>query len=119
MKTYGLYMLSFNGDYVKDSEHETIESIDIAIENMGSKWISYPWPFIVKGQTVKAIYGSFIDLTGESYLNIFLRGKRCKTICKIFKDFYERNASVEWDSEQFELMLIHYLDMKKKLSKVN
>ena len=48
---YKIVLMSFDGDYVVDSEHETIENANETATELGSKWCFYPWYFCVKNKT--------------------------------------------------------------------
>ena len=39
---------SINGDYVTDNERDTVTEVWDAVNNMGSRWIFYPLPFVIK-----------------------------------------------------------------------
>lgn len=87
MKKFEIIMIAIDGGSVKDSNHETIEAANEAINDMGSKWFFYPFASIVRGQTVKQLYGALYNrATGENILNKLLSGKRLKTVKKLFMD---------------------------------
>ena len=95
--------MSFDGETIKDGEAATIEEADEIINNWGSKWIYYPYPIIIKGQTVKRIYGTFYNTkTGENIVNKLFAGKRLKTIKRLFKLAFDTHIS----PEEFETNLI-------------
>ena len=87
METYKLICMSFDGDHVKDSEHDTLESLYNTLEGLGSKWFFYPFAMVVKGQTVKESFGCLTDIqSGELLMNKTFAGKRLKTVIKMFKE---------------------------------
>ncbi len=110
MKTYKLIQMSFDGEYVQDSEHETIEQAEQTSSDLGSKWYFYPLTVIVKGQTVKETGGSLCFISsGEPVLSELLKGKRLKTVKHILNTVSKLDEAqyCEWD--QFEILLIDYL----------
>lgn len=110
MKTYKLICMSFDGNYVTNSEHESIEEAGEASGDMGSKWYFYPFHFIVSGETVVETGEGLINMqTKEAYMSKMFKGKRLKTVVKAFESankFCNRN-SLEVDSYEFENILIH------------
>lgn len=107
---YTLFMVTFDGDYVKDSEHNTIEEAQDAIANMGSKWFFYPFPVIVKNHTKNKIIaetgGIFFNIqTGECLLNKKFQGKHFNTLLQTFTQASKKNELLNADADQFE----HYI----------
>ena len=111
MKNYTLIQFSFDGKYITDSSHETIEQCWNRYDNNGSKWYFYPFPMVIKGQTVKEAGGCFVNMqTGDVILNKLLSGKRVKTVKKAFEKIYKylEESDITVDTEQFEDILIDY-----------
>jgi len=108
--TYKLIFMSFDGAYVTDSEHDTKESAFEAIENIGSKWFFYPFPFIVMNKTVVETGEGLVNMaTGEAYMPKMFKGKRLATIIKAFKevnDYLNDEGITNCDGYQFEELLI-------------
>jgi len=110
MKTYKLLQFSFDGEYVIDSEHETIEDAQEASADLGSKWFFYPLTVIISGQTVQETGGAFYNMkTGVCLLSEKLKGKRVKTVCKILKKASERPEMEGAEWEEFEDYLLETL----------
>ena len=107
MKTYDLYVMSFNGDTIKDSSHETLEQAWETASNFGSKWYFYPWAFVTKGNTVRDFGGIFINKTTQrSFLAEMFVGKRIETVKKVFKSMYDKTDVFEIGPEEFEDFII-------------
>jgi len=111
MKNYQLIQMSFDGEYVKDSEHTTIEAAQNASAELGSKWYFYPFSIIVKGQTVKETGGNICYMpSGEPVLSRLLKGKRLKTVKSIFNSLSKSDEMQGADPMLFEEVLIEYLE---------
>ena len=107
MKTYKLLQFGFDGSYVTDSEHKRLEDAQNASVNLGSKWFFYPLSVIISGQTVVETGGLYYNTkTGNCLLSEKLKGKRVKTVCKIFTmaSKLPELAGCEWD--EFENYLL-------------
>lgn len=101
--------MSFDGEYVTDSHHETIEQAENAIANLGSKWFFYPFSFIVKGKTIKESCEGLVNMaTKKAYMPIMFDGKRLNTVVRAFEEAnqYVNNNSMEVDCYEFEEILI-------------
>ena len=99
--------MSFDGETIMDSEHESIESAIYTIENIGSKWFFYPFCLIVKKQTVKEIYGSFVNMqTGESCLGEEFKNKRLKTVKNAFNKASKLPGAENMDALAFEDLIL-------------
>lgn len=105
-----LFQMAFDGDYVKDSEHGTLEEAEETSADLGSKWYFYPFSIIVKGQTVVETGGNNYgkDENGDFYciLSNLLKGKRLTTVQKIFKRVSELPEAQNVDGTRFEDLLI-------------
>ena len=109
MKTnqFKLIQMSFDGEYVHDSDHNTIEDAEEASAELGSKWFFYPFSIIVKGQTVKSTGGNLYDMqTQECILSKLLSGKRLQTVKKLFSKVSEMPEAKNLDCVQYEDLLI-------------
>ena len=107
MENYKLMFMSFDGETVNDSVHESIESAIEAIDNIGSKWYFYPYCLITKNQTVKEIFGSLVNMqTGESCLNERFGNKRIKTVKKAFNEASKKTEAVGLDVIDFEHFIL-------------
>ena len=109
MKNFKLIQMSFDGAFVTDSTHETLESAQYTSANLGSKWYFYPWSIITKGQTVVETGGAFYNMkSGKCLLSEKLKGKRFKTAQKLFSKVSKLEDAQNVDSEEFELILLDY-----------
>ena len=107
MKTYDLYVMSFNGDTIKNSSHETLEQAWETASNFGSKWYFYPWAFVVKGNTVRDFGGIFINKTTQrSFLAEMFVGKRIETVKKVFANASGNKFTKDMNPEEFEDFII-------------
>lgn len=79
---YKLICMSFDGEYITEGEYQTEAAALERSDNMGSRWYFYPFHFLTSksGKTIK---------NGGAFLN-WTKGKRVKTIQKIFKRNSER-----------------------------
>jgi hypothetical protein len=99
--------MSFDGETVRDSQHDTIEEAQEASADMGSKWFFYPWHIIVKGVTVKEMGGTFTSTkTDRSVLEEIFANKRLSTVKKFFNKISKRPDAQDLDSEAFEMLII-------------
>jgi hypothetical protein len=107
---YKLIQMSFDGKYVTDSEHESIEDAGNASADLGSKWFFYPFSFIVKGQTVVDTGEGLVNMaTKEAYMPKMFKRKRLDSVVKAFKkanDFCTKNE-ITCDCYEFENILIN------------
>lgn len=110
MKKVKLYVLSFDGECVCDSEHDTLEQANEKASDLGSKWFFYPWPVMVRGKTIVDIGGVFFNRkTNTPILYELFKGKRFNTIQKIFKKFSEKEEMQNVNVETFEEFIIDNL----------
>jgi hypothetical protein len=110
MKNYRLLQFAFDGYYVTDSEHETIEDARETSEDLGSKWFFYPLTVIASGQTVKETGGAFYNTqTGACLLSEKLKGKRVKTVCKILSEASKKPELIGCEWDEFESYLLETL----------
>lgn len=86
---YQVLCMSFDGGFIKEGNFETIEDAWEHSCNMGSRWIFYPFHFVVKNKTIKST-PQFWD---------FFENKRIKTVSKILEKMSKKeelqNACVE------------------------
>ena len=97
MKKYKLICMSFDGDYVTDSTHETIGQAWDTAADLGSKWFFYPFSFVCTEKTI-------IDTPEQ--LTMFA-GRRIKTVKRIFSNYASKEETEGMDCEEFILSLIH------------
>ena len=77
MKTiYNAICFAPDGEHVRDFYSDSKESISEEIENMGSRWIFYPFVFIATEKTI-------VEAPECLW---FLNGKRVKTVERFFKE---------------------------------
>ena len=106
-KKYKLVCMAFDGQFITDSEHETLEELEYSLQNLGSKWYFYPWSFAVKGQTVKESYGQFVNMkTGICTISEIFNGKRLKTVSKIFDKLSKKEEAQNVNCNDFESLII-------------
>lgn len=107
-----LYCVSFDGAFVKDSEHETLEQAGNASADMGSKWYFYPFHVIVKGKSIIDAGGCFygrnengksVCLLSEKY-----KGKRFSSFIKDISKLSKMEEMQNKGIEEFELELINF-----------
>lgn len=81
MGKYNLIVMSFDGDYQTELKESSFDECLNASENMGSKWIFYPYHFIVTAgcQFVREVPAMFD----------FLQNKNLKTVQRIFKKLFD------------------------------
>lgn len=76
-----------DGDYVSDFYRDTKQDVLDELENMGSRWIFYPIPFVSTDKTI-------VD-TPEGLE--FLKGKRITTVKKLFNDQWKKDSQTMCD----------------------
>ena len=95
--------MSFDGEYVRDSVHKTIdEAIDASAE-LGSKWYFYPFSIVVTGKSRKVVSmgGTICYIqTGQPVLESIFRGKHLKTVARYFANAAS-DISDDEDLEQY------------------
>ena len=101
MTKFKLVCLAFDGDMVV--ERPTFDSIEEASDysdDMGSKWIFYPFHFVVTDslKTVKE---------GDQRL-YFLKEKRLSTVRRIFKKVYDETGSEELQYDDAIRLIRHF-----------
>ena len=98
-KTYNLMVVSFDGDKKIETVNGDVNDCWEHSNDMGSKWYFYPFHFVVSEKTV-------IDTPNE--LSIF-KGKRIKTLLKVFKATNKRlvNEYIDADCDQFMLEMLN------------
>lgn len=93
---YRAMFMSFDGEHKIEGSFDTIDQAWEYINNVGSRWYFYPFCFVVKGLTVVAVPDQIVE---------FLRGKRIKTVAKIFKEHSERPDTLGMEPEEFLITL--------------
>jgi hypothetical protein len=81
-------LMADDGEYVIDNSiHDTIDDAWNYACDFGSKWIFYPYVFIVNDSelTVLAVCDNLE----------YMKGKRVKTVQKLFKEFYNEHHLTE------------------------
>ena len=112
---YILVQMSFDGEYVIDSKHDTLEEAENTSADLGSKWYFFPWSIIVKGKTVVETGGAFYNMqTNEPILSELLKGKRFTTVQKLFEFTYGTEESAGVGTEEYEDLLIYIINNKIK-----
>jgi len=82
MKNYKAILFHPEGDFVTDfTQRQNVSDVWNEINEMGSRWIFYPIPFVTTDKTI-------ID-TPEGME--FLKGKRITTAIKFFKETWEND----------------------------
>jgi hypothetical protein len=86
---YQVICMSFDGEYQREkAEFKTIEE---AGDYLGSKWYFYPFHFIVSKNTIREVPEGLEDL----------KGKRIKTVSKIFNELSLREEMKDAGVEDF------------------
>lgn len=98
-KTYNLMVVSFDGEKKIETVNGDVNYCWEHSNDMGSKWYFYPFHFVVSEKTV-------IDTPNE--LSIF-KGKRIKTLLKVFKATYKRlvNEDRVVDCQEFSCEMLN------------
>lgn len=78
---YQALLVSFEGDYVTDFEASTMEEVKELLSNRGSRWIFYPFEFVIKSPFNQN--GRIIDAPSELS---FVKGKRIGRVLQAFRD---------------------------------
>lgn len=73
---YSAIFFAPDGEHVRDFYSDSKESISGKIENMGSRWVFYPFVFIATKRTI---------VESPNCLE-FLNGKRVKTVERFFEE---------------------------------
>ena len=80
-----LIFMSFDGEYVRDSEHETTEEAIRAAENIGSKWLFYPFCFILSGNKIVETGEGIIRMSDKkAFLELLFKNRKLTTVKKHF-----------------------------------
>ncbi len=83
MKNYKAILFHPEGDFVTDFTDRTdIQDVWNEVNEMGSRWIFYPIPFVATDKTV-------VDCPEGLE---FLKGKRIRTVVNFFKETWANNA---------------------------
>lgn len=101
MMKFKLVCLAFDGDMMV--ERPTFDSIEEASDysnDMGSKWIFYPFHFVVT-ESLKTVK------EGPPLL-YFLKEKRLSTVRRIFKKVYDETGSVEPQENDVIRLIRHF-----------
>lgn len=95
---YKLICMSFDGDHI--TERPEFESIEDAWEysnDLGSKWYFYPFHFVVTG--------SGLTVADPPHLLEFLKGRRVKTVARLFAQHAQDPEMLNADCEAFAFTL--------------
>lgn len=113
MKDYRLICMSFDGEYVTDSHHNTIEDACETSADMGSKWFFYPFHFILSGNKVVETGQGLIRMKdNKPYLELMFKGRFFDTVKKAFTKTSSMIAEAKFDALEYEMFLI---DTNKQL----
>lgn len=82
---YKAILFSIDGDWVTDCQEDTIEQVVEQVADLGSRWIFYPLPMIIKdygGCTMSSQRVVSLDCLDPFYQSIlqWAQGKSIKTI---------------------------------------
>ena len=89
-KNIKLVLMSFDGEYVIDSYHKTKEGAINAAENLGSKWLFYPFCFICSSSKIIDAFGSLVRMSdNESVLKLIFAGRKLTTAKKEFNKLFK------------------------------
>lgn len=97
--------MTFDGEYV--TERPIFETIEDAWEyagDLGSKWIFYPFTFVVSesGKTI---------MDAPKLVELFV-GKRMKTIVKLFKSFSQMPETQFLNAEEYAFFVMDNIVIK-------
>lgn len=107
--TYDLICMSFTGDYVKDSNHNSIEDAEDTASDFGSKWFFYPFVFILSGQKIASTYEGLIRMSDKkSFAELMFKNRKFKTVIDTFKKTYDylNENDLTADCDEFEDIMI-------------
>ena len=107
--TYDLICMSFDGVYVKNSSHNSIEDAENTSSDLGSKWFFYPFVFVLSGQKVVSTYEGFIRMSDKkSFAELMFKGRNIKTVIDTFKktNDYFNTYDLNADCTEFEDIMI-------------
>ena len=91
---YRLICMSFDGEYqVERPTFDTLDEVANYANDLGSKWYFYPFTFAVTA-SAKTIADSVFPLD-------WAKGKRVKTVARIFKAASEKPENHNMDAEQY------------------
>lgn len=108
-----LICMSFDGEFVINSEHDNLDEAIETAQDLGSKWFFYPFCVFVKGQTVKDCGGVFFNMqTHEPILSELFKGKRFVTMQKVFETASKVKDLQGADCEVFESYIIDHIKNK-------
>lgn len=108
-KKYDLICMSFDGDYVKNSSHNSIEDAENTSSDLGSKWFFYPFSFILSGQKIVSSYEGLIRMSDKkSFGELMFKNRKLKTVINTFKKTYDylNDNDLTADCEEFEHIMI-------------
>lgn len=83
--TYSLVCMSFDGDYVIEGTFKTLEQAWERNENMGSRWVFYPFRF-VSTESLRTVLDAYPPLE-------FLKGKKISDVKNLFRSVFESDFS--------------------------
>ena len=109
MRKYELVCMSFDGEYITDSKHETIEEACNASGNIGSKWFFYPFHFILSGSKIIDTGCGLVRMSDKKpFMELMFKGRKITTAVRAFNSLFIE-LQEEGDSSDccdFELSLI-------------
>lgn len=92
-ENYMLLLLAPDGDWITDAHNSTLEDVQHASENMGSRWIFYPCHFIVKNTRI----GGIMKLNRKNRIieppdmMPTLKNKSIGNVINLFEKEFEKN----------------------------
>ena len=111
MKNYSLIFMSFDGEYVTDSKDSDLDVLLHNWENIGSKWIFYPFSFILSGKKIIETGQGLIRMSDKkAYSELMFKNRLLKTVIKTFartNELVNDNDLNVVDCYDFEDLLIN------------
>lgn len=103
---YKLVCMSFDGEYVTERPtFKTLQEVADYDNDMGSRWYFYPFHFPVT-ESGKTIADSFFPVE-------FLKGKRVKSVSKMFAEEFHRADDLVLDVD-IDLFLMNVADANNR-----
>lgn len=111
MKTkYRLIFMSFDGSYITDFYSNDLTELQNKWENIGSKWIFYPFGFILSGNKIIETGQGLIRMSDKkSYAELMFKGRFLNSAVIAFSNtnnYCNRNDYTDLDCYQFEHIMI-------------
>ena len=105
-----LICMSFDGEYIINSDHDNLEDAIETAQNLGDKWFFYSWCVFVKNKTIVDCGGVYFNMsTNTPILSELFKGRRFTTMQKEFKKVSKNKDLEGADIETFESFLIDNL----------